>query len=178
MSASSSQLSPRTTIPGKRLVLVGGGVMLVVVISIVVGFGAFGRGRYVRSSKMAEGRIQAVNFARGLVACSDHTLPATSKAVPATLDHVAGHTYESVLADWSDPAFACAKFAVAGPQYFQYQWERMSPGRGVVRATSDLDGDGVEMRFSIAVVCDENPARFACALGPLQESTESAQPPP
>jgi hypothetical protein len=171
MSASNSELSPRTTIPGKRLVIVGGAVMVVVIASIVTGFGAFGRGRYVRSSKMAEGRIQAVNFARGLLACSDRALPPTSKAVPPTLDHVAGHTYESVLADWTDPAFACAKFAVAGPQYFQYQWERSSSGRGVVRATADLDGDGVETRFTVAVICDENPGKFACALGPLQESS-------
>ncbi len=149
--------------------------MAVVIVTIVAGFGAFGRGRYVRSSKMAEGRIQAVNFARGLQACSDHELPPTSKAVPPTLAHVAGHTYESVLADWSDPAFACAKFAVAGPQYFQYQWERLSPGRGVVRATADVDGNGVPIRFSIPVICDENPARFACALGPLQESLGSGE---
>ena len=173
MSASSSSLSPRTTIPGKRLVIVGGVVMLVVIVAITTGFTVFGRARYVRSSKMAEGRIQTVNFARGLLACSDRALPPTSKPVPATVDHVAGHAYESVLTDWSDPAFACAKFAVVGPQYFQYQWERLSPSGGVVRAVADLDGDGVEMRFAVTVACDENTGKYACVLGPLQESTSS-----
>lgn len=159
--------------PGKRLVIVGGAVMMAVIVAITTGFVVFGRARYVRSSKMAEGRIQVVNFARGLQACSDRALPPTSRAVPPTLDHVAGHTYESVLADWSDPAFACAKFAVVGPQYFQYQWERLSPSRGVVKATADLDGDGVETRFSVAVTCDQNPVKFACVLGPVQESVSS-----
>ena len=171
MSAARSSLSPRTTIPGKRLVIVGGAVMLLVIVAITIGFTVFGRARYVRSSKMAEGRIQAVNFARGLVACSDGALPPTSRPVPSTIDHVAGHTYASTLADWSDPAFACAKFAVAGPQYFQYQWERLSPSRGVVRAVADLDGDGVEMRFTVTVVCAEPPGKFACVPGPLQEAT-------
>jgi hypothetical protein len=173
MSASRSSLSPRTTIPGKRLVIVGGAVMLVVIVAITTGFAVFGRARYVRSSKMAEGRIQAFNFARGILACSDRALPPTSRPVPPTLDHVAGHTYASVLADWSDPAFVCAKFSVAGPQYFQYRWERESPRSGVVQAVADLDGNGVETRFSVTVACDENPAKLACALGPLKETASS-----
>jgi hypothetical protein len=43
----------------------------------------------------------------------------------------------------------------------------------VVQAVADLDGNGVETRFSVTVVCDENPAKLACVLGPLQETTSS-----
>jgi len=73
----------------------------------------------------------------------------------------------SAPSDWTSPAFTCAKFSMTTPQYFQYQWERVSAQSGVVHARADLDGDGVaEVNIEVPVRCS---ATGECEAGGLVE---------
>jgi hypothetical protein len=100
--------------------------------------------KYLIEAKTTEGRTAIAALASGIAQCTTGaTLPPTSRAVPPSLESVRGMKYQSVPAEWQEQAYACARFRLADPQYFQYQWVRIAPTVGAVRALADLDGDGV-----------------------------------
>lgn len=55
--------------------------------------------------------------------------------------------------DWHmHPAFRELDFAIAGPHYYQYQYESSGSGqnaRFTISALGDLDGDGVKSRYQV-----------------------------
>jgi hypothetical protein len=154
------------------------GTLGVVMIAVVVGLGFFARERYLMESKKAEGKTMLGAIARGMVACMEpdelsatgemntpKELPPSSPAVPASAPK--GMKYMSAPSDWASPAFTCARFSMSTPQYFQYQWEKVSATNGVVRARADLDGDGVvDVNLEVEVRCT---ATWSCTTGALVE---------
>jgi hypothetical protein len=99
----------------------------------------------LEQSKNAEAKVNLGMLAKGMQAAYDaesldtavlapghatavlHTLCAgSSKPVPESLASVDGKKYQSSRAEWTadaarDAGFACAKFDVSDPQYFQYE---------------------------------------------------------
>ena len=117
----------------------------------------YGVRRYLVQAKSAEGRSGVTSLAMGVARCAEAggKLPPTSHRVPASLSSVSGVKYVAASSEWSgDPAFSCAGFSMSTPQYFQYQWEKLSETTGVARAIADLDGDGTaDASFEAEVVC-------------------------
>jgi len=154
------------------------GVLGVVMVVVFVGVGFYGLQKYTTDSKKAEGQMTVGVLARGLSTCMEREelsatgemntpkeLPPSSPAVPASVPK--GMKYMSTPSDWTSPAFTCAKFSMSAPQYFQYQWEKVSTTTGVVRARADLDGDGVvDVNLEMEVRCT---ATRSCTPGALVE---------
>ena len=161
------------------LVLVVGLPILVAIFGVVAAVGIYGVRKYIFNAKAAEGRNAVAFMARDAITCSERgimsgalegepgpalvTLPPTTTPVPSALADVSGKKYLSTASDWTGPGWDCIGFNFASPQYFQYQWERLSPTRGVAKAQADLNGDGVaEVRFELPVECSDAHGQFAC----------------
>lgn len=144
-------------------------IVLVVAAPVLLGiFSAvaiFGVRKYMQNAKRAEATFALGTWSKGLLACAEKDgLPLSSPAVPAALSSVSGMKYQSVAAEWSDPAFSCAGFAMTTPQYFQYQWLQRSPSEGDMVALADLNGDGSpEERVEVHIACSSG----SCTASPL-----------
>lgn len=162
----------KSTVSGKKLVLVGGAVSIVVLFGITFAFRTFGFNRFVANAQLQEGKSNVVYIARGVAACAlkKGSLPPTSRTVPTDLSQVGAKTYASTDADWSDEAFACDGFRMRDPQRFQYQWERKDETHGVARARADFNGDGVvEATFEQDLACETKNGKFRCSPGALHD---------
>ena len=160
------------TISGKKLVLLGGTLSIVVLFGITFAFRTFGWNRFVANSQLQEGKSNVVYLARAVAACVDKTgkVPPTSRTVPVDLSQVGGKSYASTDADWSDEAFACDGFRVRDPQRFQYQWERTSDHGGIARARADFNGDGVvEATFEQELDCFPKNGKLRCSPGAFHD---------
>jgi type II secretory pathway pseudopilin PulG len=145
------------------LVIIGViGFLAIAMVGIGAVLAVYGTRRYIADAKRAEGRMGVATMARGMIACAAHEgakgpagLPPSSHKVPASMADVSGKKYQSTATDWTgDPAFACAHFEVSTPQYFQYEWDLVSPMKGIAKASADLDGDGtVEVTVESDVTC-------------------------
>jgi hypothetical protein len=173
----------KKSLPTWAIVLIVLGILGVIgAIGIVVlaTLGVYGTRKYIGNAKEAEGRSNVMALAKGAAAAGsseevDHAtgkvvtgLPPSSKPVPASISDVAGKKYMSRPTDWSaDPGFKAARFEMMSPQYFQYQWEQLTPTKGVARAKADMDGDGkLDVTFEVDVTC----ASGSCTTGALRET--------
>ena len=120
---------------------------------------AFAARRYFAAAKVQEAKA-TVDLLAGLVrdfadAHRDgprHTpvLPFSAPRVPAKVP--AGKPVVLTAADWEAPSWKAVRFSRVGEQLYSYELLRSPDGRGViVRATGDLDGNGVESRFERTV---------------------------
>ena len=165
-------MTERSTISGRKLVLWGGSLSLLVLFGIVLAFRTLGFTRFVNNARLHEGKSNAIYLSRAVVACADKTgkLPPSSRKVPGELADVGAKTYASTEADWSDEAFSCDGFRVREPQRFQYQWERTDDHDGVARAQADFNGDGVvEATFEQEVRCEDKQGKLRCGPGPFHD---------
>ncbi len=174
-------VNPAPAAPSK----LGGGKMLLIVLAIIgvfallallvlVPLAIYGVRKYLVNAKMGEGRANVTLLGKAIARCGSEVDPATNKprglpetslAVPATLADVKGVKYQSAPGEWGDPAFVCAGFQVAGPQYFQYRWVKRSATSGAARGIADLDGDGTaDGAFELPVTCSSG---GACSAGTL-----------
>jgi len=163
----------KTTVSGRKLVVLGGTLSVVVLFGVTFAFRTFGWSRFVANSQLQEGKSNVVYLARAITACAAKTgkLPPTSHTVPGDLAQVGGKAYTSTDADWSDEAFACDGFRVRAPQHFQYQWEKTSDHTGVARARGDFNGDGVvEATFEQELSCAaDKRGTFRCTPGAFRD---------
>jgi hypothetical protein len=150
------------------------GAFALLALLVLVPLAMFGVKKYLTNAKMGEGRANVGLLGKAISRCAAEIdpvtnkprgLPETSLSVPATLADVKGVKYQSAPGEWGDPAFVCAGFQVAGPQYFQYRWVKRSATSGAARAIADLDGDGAaDGAFELPVTCTSS---GACSVGTL-----------
>lgn len=154
-------------------------MIVVVIIGILASLAIYGVNKYIASSKSAEARMGigaiskgamtafegeamqgsllsiggTVGSSRGL--CAQSTI--SSAGVPAAIPR--GVKIQLATEDWQEPptetgvGWACLKFSMTGPQYYQYQY--LSTGGSsdgsnyTAQANGDLDGDNVASNFSL-----------------------------
>jgi type IV pilus assembly protein PilA len=137
---------------GKMVLLVLGIIALCAVpaLGVLAALAVYGVQKYLTNAKSTEAVANVQRLAAGIARCANEVdpatgqprgLPAPTTRVPAALSAVAGSRYQSTPTEWGG-SFACAGFALTGPQYFQYRWEVRAPGQGAAIAVADLDGDG------------------------------------
>jgi hypothetical protein len=161
-----------STISGKKLVIVGGSLSVIILFGVTFAFRTFGWSRFVANASLQEGKSNVVYISRSVAACAlkTGTLPPSSRKVPAELSDVGHKTYTSSDADWTDEAFACDAFRVRGPQRFQYEWEKTGDHTGVARARGDFNGDGVvESTFEQELVCEDHAGKLRCNPGAFHD---------
>jgi type IV pilus assembly protein PilA len=88
-------------------------------------------------------------LALGGTASNTRALCDSSSLVPDVLAKVGNKKYQSSPADWRQAGWACLKFTMDGPQYFQYQYVKTSNILFSADAHGDLDGDGTPSTFAI-----------------------------
>jgi len=145
---------PKSSVPG-WLIVVGIAVLaFIALFGVLVVLGIHGTRKYIANAKMAEARSVVGQISRDAVAAFESRgalCPSASSPVPAAPPRAA--KYQSSASDWdadraSDAGFACLKFSMATPQYYQYDY-RSTPAGFLVTARGDLDGDGVASRFEV-----------------------------
>jgi len=140
-------------------------VLIVPIIGILATLSIYGTRKYIANAKTAEARNTLGFLAKQAAAAYEreslttdgaprHRLCASaSAAVPADRLAVSGRKYQSSAADWerdapSNAGFACLKFEMTSPQYFQYEYQSTATGF-VARAHGDLNGNGRYSTFEL-----------------------------
>ncbi len=139
-------------------------VLFVVVGLVLVMVGALGiiawsgMRKFISASKQAEAVSTVGEIARDGAAAyareAAHNLcDSASNPVPMSIAAVTGKKYMSTPAEWradevADKGFACLKFEMSLPQYYQYDYKLGSPSSFTAIAHGDLDADGMTSEFS------------------------------
>lgn len=151
----------------------GAGIVIAVVVALlilpVVGTFAvmaiYGVRKYIANAKTAEARNTVAHIAKAAVSAYEredeaggetvtHRLcRSASSAVPRDRSMVSARKYQSASSEWNVDAdrnagFACLRFEMPSPQYFQYEYVATATSF-VVRAHGDLNGDGVFSTFEL-----------------------------
>jgi type IV pilus assembly protein PilA len=127
---------------------------IIAVIGILAVLAIYGVRKYIANAKTAEARNSLGQIAKDAAAAYDRdgkVCASASSPIPATVPHAA--KYQSMASEWeADKAvnggFACLKFEMSSPQYYQYDYKATASGF-TATAHGDLNGDGVESTFEI-----------------------------
>jgi type IV pilus assembly protein PilA len=140
-------------------------LLIIPVIGIFAVLSIYGTRKYIANAKTAEAKNSLGQIAKDAVTAYEgealspdgnvkrRLCPSASAPVPADRNAVSGKKYQSSAAEWQkdldkNAGFACLKFEMSSPQYFQYEYEASDTGF-VVRAHGDLNGNGVFSTFEI-----------------------------
>jgi len=157
-------------------------MMVVIIIGVLAVLAITGVRKYIANAKSAEARNEIGQMAKDAVTAyardsisSAMLSPAAisngaaklcqsaSASIPASITTVTAHKYQSTVADWNADAasawkgFACLKFSIEEPQYYQYSYTATTTnttGATVgdlfyATAIGDLDGNGVTSQFQV-----------------------------
>lgn len=159
------QASPNKGMAIGLIIAIVAAVAIVPIIGIVAVLSIYGTRKYLVNAKSAEAKNTLGQLAKDAAAAyegdtvaSDGTVkrrlcPSATAPVPADKSMVSGKKYQSSHADWqageaANTGFACLKFEMSSPQYFQYEYEATATSF-VARAHGDLNGDGVFSTYAI-----------------------------
>lgn len=147
-------------------------IVLLVLIPVLVGgvgimavLGIYGTRKYIANAKTAEAKNVLGQLGKDAVAAYEgehldrngnvtrRLCPSASARVPADRTVISGRKYQSSAAEWTvdsgrNAGFACLKFEMSAPQYFQYEYEATETSF-VARAYGDMNGDGVFSTFEL-----------------------------
>jgi len=164
-------------------------MIVVAIIGVLAALGTTGVKKYLANAKTAEARSAVGGIVKGIVsnfhaenagnatgvlsagssASSLKGICNGSSAVPATVP--AGAKYQSSQTDWGGSqttGWACAKFSMTQPQYFQYQMfgpgSYAASGAFSANAKGDLDADGTTSQFGLQGSADGKEIFVAPAL--------------
>jgi type IV pilus assembly protein PilA len=141
-------------------------IVLLCVLGAVVVFGGvlaalaiYGVRKYIANAKTAEARNALGEIARDAATAyeRDHALCASaSSPVPSSVSMVRGVKYQSAPGEWQvdrarNAGFACLRFSMDMPQYYQYSYtvSKTNPDELVAVAHGDLNGDGTLSTFRV-----------------------------
>jgi type IV pilus assembly protein PilA len=127
---------------------------LVAVVGILAVLAIYGTRKYIANAKTAEARSTIGQLSKDAVAAYERDgklCPSASSPIPATVPHAA--KYQSTPSEWDvdkakNAGFACLRFSMDQPQYYQYDY-KSTPSGFTVTAHGDLDGDGTESSFEL-----------------------------
>ena len=152
-------------------------VVLCTVGALVVFGGVFaalaihGVRKYLVNAKTAEARATLGEIARDAAAAYERDgklCPSASAPVPSSIASVRGMKYQSAPGEWQvdgtrNAGFACLRFSMDVPQYFQYSYtvSKTNPDAFEAVAHGDLNGDGVESTFRVRGVVQGGALKIA-----------------
>lgn len=151
-------------------------MIVVAIVGILAVLAVFGVRKYITNAKSAEARNSVgaivklagqalerenndtlITSAGSNSAASSRRLCLSSTLVPSAVPQ--NRKYQSQISDWNagnaSTGWQCVKFAMTGPQYFQYQYNAPAASVGAAgeqvtaNAFGDLNGDGTASQFSI-----------------------------
>jgi len=144
------------------IILIVAIVVALPVLSILSILGIFGVRKYIANAKTAEATNTLGQIAKSVAREYEDTsrdgkhrvCPSASSPIPADKSNVSAKKYMSSRSEWdtdelANKGFACLKFQMTSPQYFQYEYEATATSF-VARAHGDLNGDGVFSTYEIA----------------------------
>jgi type IV pilus assembly protein PilA len=158
-------LAPKKGMSVALIILIVAAVLIVPVVGILATLSIYGTRKYIANAKTAEAKNTLGFLAKQAVAAYEaesltgdstakrHLCASASAPVPADRLAVSGKKYQSSAADWQTDAatnagFACLKFEMGPPQYFQYEYTATA-STFTVRAHGDLNGDGKFSTFEL-----------------------------
>ena len=161
-------LAPSPVAAPKKGMGVGSIIALVAVVAVLLGVGILVvvartlSKTYIREAKTAEAKNSLGQMSKDAITAYEESVSAGGKRhlcasatspVPKDMSSVRGRKYQSSEADWqedrgSNAGFACLKFEMTSPQYFQYAYEATSTGF-VGTGRGDLNGDGLITAFEV-----------------------------
>lgn len=175
-------------------------MVTVVIVGVLAGLAIYGVRRYVFSARTAEARnavgrlakdasaayareiMAGTQLAPGEVAKVHNRLcVSASTPVPASAASVKGAKYQSSPAEWDADAatlgkgFACLRFTMADPQFYQYDYQTSTNDwtqAGAAGTTfdaiarGDLNGDGVLSDFRIKGELQQSGGTIEVTLAP------------
>ncbi len=152
-------------------------MIVVVIIGILSTLAAYGVRKYIASAKTVEARNALGRMANAAVIAYENEKMASpvlgqgastglaralcgsaTQTVPSAASAIAGHKYQSSLADWNadsatNSGFACLHFTIDEPQYFMYGYAvsgSSQPGDSfTATANGDLNGDQILSTFQL-----------------------------
>jgi type IV pilus assembly protein PilA len=142
-------------------------MIVVAIIGVLAALAIYGVRKYLTNAKTAEARSALGRLAKdaasawdreamsgavltvGSSATNARALCPDSSLVPAALTSVGNKKYQSSPADWKQAGWACLKFTMDGPQYFQYQYIRDNAAQFTAHAHGDLNGNNVGSDFTL-----------------------------
>jgi type IV pilus assembly protein PilA len=152
-------VAPKRGRPVWLILLICLPVLVLVVLPVFSVLAIYGVRKYIANAKTAEARSTLAEIARDAAATYDPQrgfCPSAPHPVPADRTGLSGQKYQSAPSDWDDGrapsvGFACLKFSLQVPQYYQYSYKTTGVGRTAFEATAhgDLNGDG---NFSTFIV--------------------------
>jgi type IV pilus assembly protein PilA len=142
------------------LVVLGGAVVLMGTLGVIA---VFGVRKYIANAKAAEARNVLGMIGKEAARAYEDSSPtpgqrtlcaSASSPVPADANRISGKKYQSATTEWEVDAprkagFACLKFSMMDPQYFQYNFASTSGGKMTATARGDLDGNKVFSTFEL-----------------------------
>jgi type IV pilus assembly protein PilA len=148
-------------------------MIVVAIVGILAALAIYGVRKYMASAKSAEAKnslgqltkdasaaynrehmASSVLAANGVAGVSNAICTtSTAPSIPSAASKVKGSKYQSAQAEWDtddrDKGWACLKFSMSEPQYYQYNYTSADVDNFVASAFGDLDGDTTLSTFSI-----------------------------
>jgi type IV pilus assembly protein PilA len=153
-------------------------MIVVAIVGILSVLASYGVRKYVANAKTSEARASLGRMAKDAAAAYERESMAgsmvstgssagvsrrlcatASTSVPSSSTAIQGHKYQSKPSEWNADAvgnsgFACLKFSIDQPQYYQYSYSMSGSGWNptdsfAAAAQGDLDGNGVLSLFQI-----------------------------
>lgn len=144
-------------------------MIVVAIVGVLAALAIYGVRKYVLNAKTAEARntlgqiskdattafsresMAGAVLSLGTTAAKSNQLCVSAAAVPASTDTVKGQKYQSNPTEWNQSGWACLRFSMQDPQYYQYNYTASgasSAGDGfTISARGDLDGDSTTSEF-------------------------------
>jgi type IV pilus assembly protein PilA len=158
-------------------------------VGVLAALAVYGVRKYVLNAKTAEARNAVGQLAKDAITAYErerinpallslgnttgvvNVMCANAVAVPASLDAIKGHKYQSTPEDWKGVGWECLRFSMQDPQYYRYNYvatgTRTAAGDTFTAiAVGNLDGDGATARFELHGELKPNPEDLVIVLAP------------
>jgi len=143
-------------------------MIVVAIIGVLAALAIYGVRKYLANAKSAEARTAIGRIAKDAASAWDRetmsagvmglgssrgisrALCPASSAIPTALASVGGAKYQSSPGEWRQTGWACLRFSMDGPQYYQYQYLAPSATAFSAVANGDLNNNGIPSTFTMA----------------------------
>lgn len=170
-------------------------MIVVAIIGVLAALAIYGVRKYLANAKTAEARTAIGRIAKDAASAWDREsmsagvinpgeskvnsrrLCPSSTRVPTDLADVGNKKYQSAVGEWKNEGWACLRFSMEGPQYFQYQYQATASNPGVAGdnftaiAHGDLNGNELPSTFSLRGEVREQSDELTLLVAPTIQET-------